>query len=133
MPDIIDPDVIAALTMDTFSCGLAASVTIACRSIRPFSAPVSLPQTEGLDTGGNLYVYCHGVTTRPVALVFPRVTVAELAALQTFFVVTVAGSRRQFNWVDQDVILHLVRLTSWQWLQVSPSLYKVEINLEETH
>ncbi len=117
---------------DTFSYGLAAPATIACRSIRPFSAPVSLPQTSGIDSDGNLYVYGHGVTTRPVALVFPRVTAVELTALQTFFIQTVSGARYQFNWIDPAGVTHSVRLSSWKWLQVSPSRYRVDINLEET-
>lgn len=128
-----DPYYLDALSPpDTFSYGIAVPASIACRAIRPFAAPVSLPQTDGMDSNGDLYVYGHGVTTRPVALVFSRVTAAELAALLTFFIVTVAGSRHQFNWVDPAVVTHLVRLSSWKWLQISPSMYRVEINLEET-
>jgi hypothetical protein len=117
--------------MDTFSY-LTATATIARPAICPFESPAVIPQIDGMDSAGNRYVYEHGVTTRPVALVFPRVTIAELIALQTFLSVTVAGSRRQFNWIDPAAVTHVVRLVSWKWLQVSPSWYRLEIHLEET-
>lgn len=118
--------------MDTFTFG-ATSASISRPAIRPLATPESLPQQTALDSSGSRYVYGHGVKTRPVALVFPRVSPAELAGLTSFFIVTVAGSRHPFTWTDQASVAHpVVRLSSWRPVQVSPTWHRVEINLEET-
>ena len=116
--------------MDTFLFG-GTSVSISRPANWPLATPESLPQQSGLDSAGNRYVYGKGIKTRPVALVFPRVSPAELAGLTSFFIVTVAGSRHPFVWTDQTLVDHLVRLTSWRSVQVSPVWHRVEINLEE--
>jgi len=118
--------------MNSFTLG-SVTASISRDPVRPLAADTSLFQQTGLDSAGNRYVTDRsGLSTRPVSLIFPHISGAELESLKTFLTVTVAGSRFPFTWTDNLGGAHDMRLTSWRWIQVTPAWYRVELNMEET-
>lgn len=117
--------------MTTFTLG-AVSVALERDPVRPFAADTSRYQQTGLDSAGNRYVTDRSaVTSRPVSLVFPRVTAAEFTALRDFLNTTVASSRRVFTWTDHAAVEHTVRLNAWKHQQTHPHWWRVELTLTE--
>ena len=117
--------------MTTFTKG-GSSTTIEIPPVLPITAGRKLYQTDAIDSTGDRYVADRsGYEARPVSLVFPVVTPAELANLITFLSVTVAGSQYLFTWTDNLGGVHSVRLAAWSWLQVAPGVNRVTLSLME--